>query len=166
MIGDPKVHLQTSADLVQSTPMGTTDIQARVALIDSFYAARRAERAAVAGSMDAPTAQPADVVRHTCARCGWTWQTFAGVVPKSCPGCRARKWQTPAPQRISDTVRKCLHCGHEWRARKAARPCACPVCASPNWDKPPKFRWNTKNEHNTTENDTENVKSMPNLVDF
>ena len=150
MIGDPKPHLQTSADLVQSAPMGTTDIQARVALIDSFYAARRAERAAVAGSMDTPTAQPADVVRHTCARCGWTWQTFAGVVPKACPACKARKWQTPAVPRVSDTVRKCLHCGHEWRARKADRPTACPVCHARNWDRLPKFRRNAENGRDST----------------
>ena len=136
------------ADMVQSSPMDT-DIQDRVAQINAFYAARRAERAAAAQiETDAPPPPQADVVRHVCARCGWTWQTFAGVVPKACPGCRARKWQTPAPPRVSDTMRTCLHCGHEWRARKSHRPCACPVCASRNWDKPPKFRRNAENAEN------------------
>lgn len=121
--------------------------------INRFYAERRAERGE---TMPKPLPTPkADMVRHVCARCGWTWQTFAGTLPKSCPGCRARKWQTPAPPRVSDTERECLHCGHKWRARKAARPCACPRCASPNWDKPPKFRWNAEKRHNELSEEAE-----------
>jgi len=144
MMEKPTKPLRPSADVVQSSPMDT-DIQERVAQINAFYAARRAERAAAERKAAPPPPRQADIVRHVCARCGWTWQTFAGVEPKACPSCRARKWRTPAPRRISDTVRKCLHCGHEWRAKKAARPCACPVCAAKNWDKPPKFRRNAKN---------------------
>ena len=107
----------------------------RAVEINAHYAAKRS-----AESAPAAMAGKADTVRHVCARCGWEWRTYADATPRSCPSCRARKWQTPPTPRISDTVRKCLHCGHEWRARKSARPCACPVCASPNWDKPPKFR--------------------------
>lgn len=135
-------RLKTSAVLVQSSPMDTTGIQERVAQINAFYAARRAEREPQPATVKANTAQ------HVCARCGWTWRTFADAVPKSCPNCRARKWRVPIAPRISDTVRKCLHCGHEWGARKAARPCACPVCHARNWDRPPKFRRNAENVQN------------------
>jgi predicted Zn-ribbon and HTH transcriptional regulator len=128
----------------------TENMQDYAKRINRFYAERRAER----GEAERPPAEssPAPIERHVCARCGWTWQTFAGKEPKACPGCRARKWQTPAPPRISDTVRECLHCGHKWRARKAARPCACPVCASPNWDKPPKFRRGTAGQGEKSHN--------------
>ena len=138
----------STADVVQSSPMDATGIQERVAQINAFYAARRAERAA--DRADKPTRRRPDTVRHVCARCGWTWQTYAGDVPGACPACRARKWQTPPTPRISDTVRRCLHCGHEWRARKSDRPCACPACRARNWDRPPKFRRNAENGRDST----------------
>ena len=127
----------STADVVQSSPMDATGIQERVAQINAFYAARRAERAA--DRADKPTRRRPDTVRHVCARCGWTWQTYAGDVPGACPACR-----------ISDTVRRCLHCGHEWRARKSDRPCACPACRARNWDRPPKFRRNAENGRDST----------------
>ena len=83
----------STADVVQSSPMDATGIQERVAQINAFYAARRAERAA--DRADAPTRRRPDTVRHVCARCGWTWQTYAGDVPGACPACRARNWDRP-----------------------------------------------------------------------
>jgi len=158
MTEKPKAPLQTPANVVQFPQMDTADIRAQVAQIDSFYAARRAACAA-ASPIQAPPAPALE--SHACARCGWTWQTFAGVVPKTCPACRARKWQTACPPRISDTVRKCLHCGHEWRARKADRPTACPVCHARNWDRLPKFRRNTESGHNAAEQNAENTPNAP-----
>ena len=116
--------------------MSGADLDERAARINAIYAARRAEREP-AEAYEPP--RQAETVAHTCARCGWTWRTFAGDDPKSCPACKARKWRTPAPPRISDTVRHCLRCGYEWRARKAARPGNCPDCGSRIWDVPPKI---------------------------
>lgn len=155
---DRKRACHSPADMVQSSPMDARDMDRRAAQINDFYAARRAERAdAAADRTDAPTRRRPDTVRHVCARCGWTWQTFAGSVPGACPSCRARKWRTPAPPRVSDTVRRCLHCGHEWRARKSERPCACPACHVRNWDRPPKFRRDAENGRTPTAENAQNT---------
>ena len=155
---DRKRACHSPADMVQSSPMDARDMDRRAAQINDFYAARRKARAdAAADRTDAPTRRRADTVRHVCARCGWTWQTFAGIVPGACPSCRARKWRTPAPPRVSDTVRRCLHCGHEWRARKSDRPCACPACHVRNWDRPPKFRRDAENGRTPTAENAQNT---------
>ena len=58
MMEKPTKPLRPSADVVQSSPMDT-DIQERVAQINAFYAARRAERAAAeTGGHCAPRMRP------------------------------------------------------------------------------------------------------------
>lgn len=84
---------------------------------------------------------------NKCVRCGLEWRTpLAAPIPGKCPRCKARKWQTPLPPRISDTIRLCKICGHTWKARKAARPGTCPNCHSPYWDSPEQMKRTPKTQ--------------------
>ena len=117
-------------DTMNNMSAKTDRLTADAAKLNAWYAGRHGSEARTQ-----PVAVPA--VARKCARCGHAWQTEADApTPGACPKCKARKWQTPPPLRISDTRRDCKVCGHTWKARKPTRPGSCPRCNSPYWDAP------------------------------
>ena len=44
----------------------------------------------------------------TCKRCDYEWRTRTDAVPKACPNCRSRSWDTPAGKK----GRYCPECPH------------------------------------------------------
>lgn len=70
-----------------------------------------------------------------CDKCGHDWnQRFPGI-PKICPKCKTKRWNTNGDAPELAGMFNCLKCGYKWFGRTEERPIVCPRCMDPRWFK-------------------------------